>query len=80
MVAMQAIEAFLLRMRLIALTSEEYLRTVRETARNGHSGGMVYDALLIACARKSKSEHIYTWNLKDFRAIAPDLADRIITP
>ena len=79
-VAMEAIEAYLIRMRPIALTTEEYLRAIRETARNGHPGGMVYDALLMACARKSKSDHIYTWNIKHFRAIAPDLADRIITP
>jgi predicted nucleic acid-binding protein len=79
-VAMQAIEAYLERMTLITLTAKEYLDTVRETARGGHIGGMIYDALLLACARKVNPERIYTWNLKHFKSIAPDLADRMITP
>jgi hypothetical protein len=34
----------------------------------------------MACARKVNAEHIYTWNEKHFRMVAPDLADRIVTP
>ena len=78
--AMQAIETYLLRMDPITLTVEEYLKTVRDIARMGHTGGMIYDALLLACARKIKANQIYTWNRKHFQAIAPDLADRIQTP
>jgi predicted nucleic acid-binding protein len=46
----------------------------------GLPGGQVYDALLLACARKSGADAIYTWNLKHFRQLAPDLAKRIRTP
>lgn len=74
------IETFLKRLTLITLSSEEYLETVRNTAKLGHSGGMVYDALHLACARKIGAEQIYTWNLKHFRSLAPDLADIIDTP
>jgi hypothetical protein len=35
---------------------------------------------LLACARKVGAERIYTWNLSHFPMVAPDLADRILTP
>jgi predicted nucleic acid-binding protein len=79
-VAMQALEAYLSRLTPITLTTDEYLRAIRDTAKKGHIGGMIHDALLLACARKSRADFIYTWNIKHFQAIAPDLADRIITP
>jgi predicted nucleic acid-binding protein len=41
---------------------------------------MIYDALLLACARKANADRIYTWNLRHFRALAPDLAERIVAP
>ncbi len=39
-----------------------------------------YDALLIECARASNADRIYTFNLADFRRLAPDRADRISAP
>ena len=62
------------------LTADEYMETLRRTANLGRSGGMIYDALLLACARKVQAERIYTWNVKHFQTVAPDLADRIMTP
>jgi predicted nucleic acid-binding protein len=44
------------------------------------SGGIIYDALLIACARKIDAERIYTWNVRHFQMVAPDLAERIVEP
>jgi hypothetical protein len=41
---------------------------------------MIYDALLIVCARKWSAGRIVTWNLRHFRALASDIADRIIEP
>jgi len=64
----------------IALSAEEVFQTVRQTAALKLPGGIIYDALLMACARKADSERIYTWNEKHFRMVAPDLADRIVTP
>ena len=43
-------------------------------------GGKVYDALLIECARHSQADRIYTFNLGDFRRLAPDLAERMVAP
>ena len=78
--AVLAVETFLQRLTPVALSAEEYMETLRLTANLGHSGGMIYDALLLACARKVKAEQIYTWNVKHFQMIAPDLAERIVTP
>ena len=35
---------------------------------------------VLPCARKIQAEKIYTWNVKHFQMVAPDLADRIVTP
>jgi predicted nucleic acid-binding protein len=65
---------------VVPLGTEDYVATLRQTARMRLSGGIVFDALLLACARKVDAERIYTWNEKHFRMVAPDLADRIVTP
>ena len=78
--AVAAIETFLKRLTPIALSPDEYLGAMRRTADLGLSGGVIYDALHLACARKVDAQHIYTWNQKHFRLVAPDLADRIATP
>lgn len=68
------------RVEPVALTSDEYLVTVRAAAGGGVSGGNIYDALLIACARKAKADKIYTWDIEHFHTAAPDLAERILEP
>lgn len=64
----------------IALTSHEYLRSLKRIAEEGTAGGQVYDALLLACARKYNPDRIYSLNQRHFGALAPDLADRIAAP
>ena len=68
------------RLTTVTLDGAEYLAAIRELSDRGLAGGRVYDALLLACARKSQAEIIYTWDVKHFRQIAPDLAERIRTP
>jgi predicted nucleic acid-binding protein len=43
-------------------------------------GERIYDALLLACARKSGADVIYTFNSRHFIRVAPDLTDRIQAP
>ena len=74
------IEQIPARLKVIALDDGEYLGVLRELAGRGVSGGRTYDGLLLACARKSKAETIYTWNKRHFERLAPDLAERIRTP
>lgn len=78
--AMVALETFLRRIAPIALNSNEYIETLKSCATAGLTGGAIYDALHVACARKANAEWIYTWNLRHFRMVAPDLAERIVAP
>ncbi len=64
----------------VTLDADEYFQAVRTSADHGFTSGKVYDVLLLRCAAKVRARTIYTWNLKDFQRIAPDLANRIRTP
>jgi len=68
------------RCTIVSLNEDEYYRTLALAAEQGFSSGRIYDALLLRCAVKVKAEVVFTWNLRHFRAISPDLADRIRTP
>jgi predicted nucleic acid-binding protein len=78
--AMLALDTFLKRIAPIALTANEYIETLHSCAARGLAGGTIYDALHMACARKARAEWIYTWNVRHFQRVAPDLAERIVTP
>jgi len=66
--------------QLVAVTTGMYERALDVCVGRGLGGGKVYDALLIECARQSGADRVYTFNLQDFRRLAPDLADRIAAP
>lgn len=68
------------RCQLISLESQDYLAVLDFLVRNYRPGGQVYDALLLASARKSGADQILTWNVRHFQSLAPDLASRITTP
>ena len=68
------------RFTIVTLSAGEYYKTIEQAAARGMVSGRIYDALLLQCAVKVKAETIYTWNLKHFRAIRLDAADRMRTP
>lgn len=74
------VEQMAARMTVVSLTVREYENTIREAADSLLAGGVIFDALLLTCARKVNAEHIYTWNEKHFHMVAPDLKDRIRMP
>ena len=78
--ALRLVEQVRKRMEIVTLTEDDYFFTVRESVHAGRMDGIIYDALLLACARKVSADRIYTWNVSHFRAIAPDLAARIVEP
>lgn len=67
-------------LKSVGLTPPEYLSVVRSAADQGISGGAIYDLLLLTCAEKAGAERIYTFNVQEFRKLAPRLADRIMAP
>ncbi len=80
MAALQIIEGARDTFTLVSLTATEVMHTIRDVAQRNLPGPFIYDALILACARKMKARTIYTNDVHDFRLIAPDLASRIVEP
>ena len=65
---------------LVTLQPEETMLAMEEAVRLKLTDGIIYDALILACARKIRATAIYTFNVKHFRQAAPDLSDIIHEP
>lgn len=65
--------------KIISLSGQDYFQVIERMDQLGLKGGIVYDALVVECARKSKSKEILTSNTKDFIRLLPDDSIRIIT-
>lgn len=78
--AMQIVKHTAERFKVTALTPSEHLAAISEIAQRGLSGGLVYDALILASARKANATRIYTLNPRHFKQVAPDLSARILAP
>jgi predicted nucleic acid-binding protein len=63
-----------------SLSRADYTDVLRKCAAQGLSGGPVFDAIHLHAARKANCARIYTFNVDDFRRVAPDLHDRIFRP
>ncbi len=68
------------RMTVIALTAEEYAKTLQTFAQLGVVGGSIYDALLAGCALKARAETLYTWNIRHFSQLGPKVAPLLQKP
>ena len=66
--------------RIVTLTPKMYQETIEECANRGWLGGRIHDALHLCCAKKAACDRIYTFNVRHFQQLAPDLADRIGAP
>jgi predicted nucleic acid-binding protein len=62
---------------LVTLLPNEYQDAVRRFSENGWGGARIYDWLHIETARKASCETIYTFNIRHFQQLAPDLGDQI---
>ncbi len=74
------IESLRQHVSLIGLDADEYVDVLARAADTGVTGGKIYDALLLACARKIDARTVYTLNARDFRSLAPDFAERVQLP
>ena len=68
------------RLTVIALTDEEYFRCLERNAALSIVGGTIYDALLAECALKARAESIFTWNLRHYQLLGPEVSKRLRTP
>ena len=64
----------------VALTLDDYHRTLQRVAELGLGDGMVYDALTACAAQKIEAEALVTFNVSDFRRVWPEGHDRILAP
>ncbi len=68
-------------MELVTLTAKEYQEFVRHCAGTAWAGGRIHDVVPLRCAPKAACDRIYTFNVRDFRSLAPsDLAEKISAP
>lgn len=66
---------------LVALSVDDYKVVLRSCTNAGLIGGVVFDALHLHSAQKAGCDRVYTFNVKDFRALAPaGLAGKIAAP
>ncbi len=78
----QIMEAMILpHLELVTLDRDDYEALVRHCAASGWTGGRIHDALHLRCAQTAGCDRIYTFNVKHFRALAPnELQEKITAP
>ena len=66
---------------VISLGKEDYLEAMNTMGSGGWIGARIYDALLLRCAARCAVERIYTFNLGEFKQLAPaGLQGKICAP
>ena len=66
---------------IVTLSADDYTALLRSCTNAGLIGGVVFDALHLRSALKAGCDRVYTFNLKDFRGLAPkELEGRIAAP
>jgi len=78
--AVACVEDMARRFRFISLEGQEYISTLQEAAQRYIIGGTIYDALIARCALKSGADEIFTWNIRHYKLLGPEVAKRIRTP
>ncbi len=56
--------------KIIALNAKQYRNVLQQSAKEGWTGGPIYDALHLAAAQSVGCDRIYTFNLRHFRQLA----------
>jgi len=65
--------AFRNRVRVIGLEEQESWSLLDSALAGGIAGGVVYDAVIAACARKGGADRIATFNRRDFERLGVGL-------
>jgi predicted nucleic acid-binding protein len=68
------------RVTIVALTADEYAKTLQTFADLGVVGGTIYDALLAGCALKAQAEALFTWNIRHYARLGPKIAALLQAP
>ncbi len=65
---------------LVAIRADEYLSVLKEMIEEGLTGGAVYDAVIVAAAKRAEVDLLVTLNTGHFQRIWPAGAARIVSP
>jgi predicted nucleic acid-binding protein len=71
-------ENILQNFKAIPVEQADYLETLATVSNAGWPGAKIYDALMLRCAQKCPVQRIYTFNLKDFKQLAPERIQGLI--
>ena len=74
----EMIERFAEVAQLETILPTDYLAVIKEARTRGIQGGLIYDAIHAAVARRLGVEKVFTYNLSDFKHVAPDL--NVVSP
>lgn len=75
-----AVERVRREFEVVELTVNEYLNAIAQCAEMGIRGAAVYDSLHARCAVKAGVGVLYTWNIRDFVRLGPDVAGIVRRP
>ncbi len=78
--AMLFLQTMRQRLTLVTLSEDDYYKAIDAASARAIAGGAIYDALLAHCALKIKAQTLYTWNVRDFQRLGPEIAARVRTP
>lgn len=68
------------RLSLVWLDGDQYRAAIRRIAGMGIVGGAVYDGLVAACAVKAGAHRLYTWNVRHFDLLGPEIQKLVTMP
>jgi predicted nucleic acid-binding protein len=61
------------RMTFEPISTFDYMKVIAESRSRGIQGGIVYDAVHAEIARRLRVDRLVTYNVTNFRHVAPDL-------
>jgi predicted nucleic acid-binding protein len=66
--------------KIIPLSSQDFISTIKNMADLGLSGGIIYDALIVRAAKKSGADKVLTFNIDDFSSLWPEGELHLVVP
>lgn len=66
--------------KVVSLTAQDYQKVLKNVTELGLSGGIIYDAITLYAAEKSKVDQLLTLNVRDFERLKPKKNDFVLRP
>ena len=74
-------ENFVKNFEVASFTAKQYGTLITRAGQAGWVGGLLFDALHVACAVKTDVERLYSWNARHLQTVAPEaFRSRIVVP